>query len=161
MSPYNERQAYPIVKSESPSIRSITISSASQSHSQHSDTGSPFRFGSGEYTHLPSFGFMPQPGLSPSTWPHHTPHHPANPYATTASSPHTHFTLPSMDDSTVLTLTDECDDGDELCDLPSGSGSVVDIFHESSSSSSKISDKTVRRRSSKGASRWFIPLLDP
>jgi hypothetical protein len=161
MSPYNERQAYPIVKSESPPIQSITISSSSLSHSQHSDTGTPFRFGSREYTQLPSFNFIPQPGSSSPTWPHHTPHHSANPYSITASSSHAHFTLPSMDDSTVLTLTDEYDDGDELCDLPSGSGSAVDIFHESSSSSSKISDKAVRRRSSKGPSRLFIRLLDP
>ncbi|KAI0293914.1 fungal-specific transcription factor domain-containing protein [Russula brevipes] len=54
-----------------------------------------------------------------------------------------------MDDSTVLALTDEYDDGDELGDLPSASGSAVDMFPESSSSSSKTSDKTVRRRSSK------------
>jgi hypothetical protein len=161
MSPYNERQAYPIVKSESPPVQSITNSSPSRSHSQHSDTGPPFHFGSGEYSQLPSFNFMPQPGSSSPTWPHHTPNHPANPYSTTASSSHSHFTLPSMDDLTILTLTDEYDDGDELCDLPSGSGSAADIFLESSSSSSKLSDKAVRRRSSKGPSRLFIRLLDP
>jgi hypothetical protein len=61
-----------------------------------------------------------------------------------------------MDDSTALALTDEYDDGDELGDLPSASGSAVDMFPESSSSSSKTSDKTVRRRSSKGASRSLV-----
>ncbi len=54
-----------------------------------------------------------------------------------------------MDDATALTLTDECDDGDELGDLPSASGSAVDMFPESSGSSFK---NAVRRRSSKGPS---------
>jgi hypothetical protein len=52
-----------------------------------------------------------------------------------------------MDDPAVLTLTDDYDDGEELDDLPPGSGSAVDIFHDSSS---RALDKTVRRRSSKG-----------
>jgi hypothetical protein len=60
-----------------------------------------------------------------------------------------------MDDPTVLALTDEYDDGDELLgDLPSGSNSAIDMFHESSGSSSKPFDKAVRRRSSKGTSRF-------
>ena len=54
-----------------------------------------------------------------------------------------------MDDATALTLTDECDDEDELGDLPSASGSAVDMFPESSGSSFK---NAVRRRSSKGPS---------
>jgi hypothetical protein len=70
-----------------------------------------------------------------------------NPYSTSSQS---HFGLSSMDDATALTLTDECDDGDELGDLPSASGSGVDMFPEGSSS--KAFDKAVRRRSSKGAS---------
>jgi hypothetical protein len=157
MSPHNERQPYPIVKSESPPLQSITVSAT---HTQYSDTDPPFRFGSGEYNHLPSFSFIPQPGSSPSTWPHRAPHRPADPYSTSTPSSQTHLTLPSMDDSPVLTLTDEYDDGDELGDLPSGSGSAADIYPESSSSSSKLFDKTVRRRSSKGTSRLFIRLTD-
>jgi hypothetical protein len=54
-----------------------------------------------------------------------------------------------MDDPAVVTLTDEYDDGDELGDLPPGSSSAVDIFHDSSSMSSRALDKAVRRRSSK------------
>ncbi|KAI9459128.1 fungal-specific transcription factor domain-containing protein [Lactarius psammicola] len=53
-----------------------------------------------------------------------------------------------MDDPAVLTLTDEYDDGDELGDLPPGSGSL-DMFHDPSSLSSRALDKSVRRRSSK------------
>jgi hypothetical protein len=63
-----------------------------------------------------------------------------------------------MDDPAALTLTDEYDDGDELGDLPPGSGSAVDIFHDSSLASRAL-DKTVRRRSSKGMSE-YISFLD-
>ena len=52
-----------------------------------------------------------------------------------------------MDDPAVMTLTDDYDDGEELGDLPPGSGSAADIYHDSSS---RALDKTVRRRSSKG-----------
>jgi hypothetical protein len=161
MSPHNERRAYPIVKSESPPLHSTTLSSTGQSHLQYVDTGPHFRFGTGEYNALPPFDFMSQ---LRSSWPRHTPYPPANSYSTSASTStsnsQTHFTLSPMDDSTVLNLTDEYDDGDELGDLPSGSGSAVDGFLESSSSSARIFEKAVRRRSSKGSSRLSSRLID-
>ncbi|KAH9974092.1 fungal-specific transcription factor domain-containing protein [Lactifluus volemus] len=90
---------------------------------------------------------MPQRSSPSSTWPHHTAYASENPYSNSPSTSQSHFVLSSMDDPTVLALTDEYDDGDELLgDLPSGS---VDMFRESSSSSSKPFDKAVRRRSSK------------
>jgi hypothetical protein len=143
----------PIVKSESPPPRSISISSTAQSHSPslYSDTAPSFRFGSRAYSHLPPFSFMPQRSSSSSTWPHHAAYTSDNPYSSSVSTSQSHFVLSSsMDDPTVLALTDEYDDGDELGDLPSGSNSAVDMFPESSSSSSKPFDKGVRRRSSKG-----------
>jgi hypothetical protein len=141
----------PIVKSESPPPRSISISSTAQPHSSslYSDTLPSFRFGSRAYGHLPPFSFMPQRSSPSSTWPHHTAYASENPYSNSPSTSQSHFVLSSMDDPTVLALTDEYDDGDELLgDLPSGS---VDMFRESSSSSSKPFDKAVRRRSSKGS----------
>jgi len=61
-----------------------------------------------------------------------------------------------MDDPAVLTLTDEYDDGDELGDLPPGSSSAVDMFHDSSGFSSRALDKSVRRRSSKGMLEFYF-----
>ncbi len=61
-----------------------------------------------------------------------------------------------MDDPAVLTLTDEYDDGDELGDLPPGSSSAVDMFHDDSSLSSRALDKSVRRRSSKGMLEFYF-----
>ncbi|KAI0249787.1 fungal-specific transcription factor domain-containing protein [Lactifluus subvellereus] len=151
MSPHNERHAYPIIKSESPPVQSTTVSPTGQSHSQYVDTGTYLRFGTEEYNPLPPFSFMSQLRSSSLTWSRHTPYPPANSYSTSTSTSNsqTHLTLPPMDDSTVLNLTDEYDDGDELGDLPSRSGSAVDIFPESSSPSSRTFGKTVRRRSSK------------
>ena len=143
----NDCQTYPPVKSESPPLQSIPISSTRQSRSQHPDTVPQFRFGTGDHN-LPSFSFMSQPRSSSSpTW-----HHPhtsvsANPHLSSAAGSQPHFTLPPMDDPAVLTLTDDYDDGEELGDLLPGSGSSGDIFHDSSS---RALDKTVRRRSSKG-----------
>jgi hypothetical protein len=157
MSSYNDPQPYPIVKSESPPPRSISISSTAQSQSPSlsSDTAPSFRFGSRAYSHLPPFSFMPQRSSPSSTWPHHTAYASDNPYASSPSTSQSHFVLSSMDDPTVLALTDEYDDGDELLgDLPSGSNSAIDMFHESSGSSSKPFDKAVRRRSSKGTLRF-------
>ncbi|KAI9432934.1 fungal-specific transcription factor domain-containing protein [Lactarius indigo] len=83
---------------------------------------------------------------SSPTWHHpHTSISSANPYSSSAASSQPHFTLPSMDDPAVLTLTDDYDDGDELGDLPPGSGSAVDVFNDSPG----LSSKSVRRRSSK------------
>jgi hypothetical protein len=148
MSPHTLCQAHPVVKSESPPLQSVPISFIGQSQPQYPDTG--FRFGTGESNALPPFSFMSQPRSS-STWPQHTPISHVNPYFTSAPDSQSHFGLSPMDDATALTLTDECDDGDELGDLPSASGSGVDMFPESSGSSSKAFDKSVRRRSSKGA----------
>jgi hypothetical protein len=156
MSPYNDRQAHPVVKSESPPLHSVPISSIGQSHSHYADSPPHFRFGPGQHNALPPFSFMSQPRSSSSTWSQHTSISHMNPYSTSPPDSQSHFGLPHMDDSTVLALTDEYDDGDELGDLPSASGSAVDMFPESSSSSSKTSDKTVRRRSSKGASRSLV-----
>jgi len=147
MSPHALCQAHPVVKSESPHIHSVPISSI-QSLPPYPDSG--FRFGTGEHNALPPFSFMSQPRSS--TWPQHTTHSHLNPYSTSAPGSQSHFGLPPMDDATALTLTDECDDGDELGDLPSASGSAVDMFPDSLGSSSKTFDKGVRRRSSKGAS---------
>ena len=146
MSPHTLCQARPVVKSESPPLQSVPISSIGQSQPQYPGTG--FRFGTGEHAPLPPFSFMSHPRSS-STWPQHTPISHVNPYSSSAPGSQSHFGLSSMDDATALTLTDECDDGDELGDLPSASGSGVDMFPESSGSSSKAA---VRRRSSKGAS---------
>ncbi|KAI0267274.1 fungal-specific transcription factor domain-containing protein [Gloeopeniophorella convolvens] len=91
---------------------------------------------------------MSQNRPSSSTW-HHSPVSPVTPYPSSALGSQPHFTLPPLDDPTVLTLTDEYDDGDELGNLPSGSGATVDVLPGSSGSSSKAYDKIVRRRSSK------------
>ncbi|KAI0305366.1 fungal-specific transcription factor domain-containing protein [Multifurca ochricompacta] len=90
---------------------------------------------------------MSQPRSSSSTW-HTISISPTNPFSSSFNS-QSHSALPPFDDSTALTLTDEYDDGDDLGQLPSRSASVADIFHDPSSSSSKIFDKAVRRRSSK------------
>lgn len=147
MSPHALCQVHPVVKSESPPILSVSISSI-QSHPPYPD--SAFRFGTGEHNALPPFSFMSQPRSS--TWPQHTTISHLSPYSTSAPGSQSHFGLPPMDDATALTLTDECDDGDELGDLPSASGSAADMFPDSLGSSSKAYDKAVRRRSSKGAS---------
>jgi hypothetical protein len=157
MSPHALCQAHPVVKSESPPLQSVPISSIGQSQSHYPD--SPFRFGTGENNALPPFSFMSQPRSPSSTWPQHTPLSHVNPYATTVPGSQSHFGLSPMDDATALTLTDECDDGEELGDLPSASGSAVDMFPESSGSSSKTFDKGVRRRSSKGVSWLSFPLI--
>ena len=144
----NDPQTYPPIKSESPPLQSIPISSARQSRSQIPDPAPQFRFGTGDHN-LPSFSFMSQTRTSSSpTW--HQPHSSADPYSGSGASSQPHFTLSSMDDPAVLTLTDEYDDGDELGDLPPGSSSAGDIFHDPSGLSSRALDKTVRRRSSKG-----------
>jgi hypothetical protein len=150
-------QAHPVVKSESPPLQSVPISSIGQSQPHFPD--SDFRFGTGEHNALPPFSFMSQPRSSSSAWPQHTPIS-LNPYSTSTPDSQSHFGLTPMDDATALTLTDECDDGDEIGDLPSASGSAVDLFPESSGSSSKTFDRAVRRRSSKGAPRLFFPEFD-
>lgn len=150
----NDCQTYPPIKSESPPLRSIPISSTRQSRSQHPDTVPQFRFGTGEHS-LPSFSFMSQPRSSSSpTWHHpHSSISSANPYLNSAPGSQPHFTLPPMDDPAVLTLTDEYDDGEEFGDLPPGSGSAAEIFHDSSS---RAHDKAVRRRSSKGMLEYYF-----
>lgn len=157
MSPHHERQAHPVIKSESPPLQSVAISSIGQSLSQYANSAPHFCFGAGEHNSLPPFSFMSQPRSSSSPWPHHTPVH-SNPYSASAPASQSHLGPPSMDDSAVLSLTDEYDDGDELGDLPSASGSAVDIFPDSSGASSRMLDKSVRRRSSKGPSQLF-PLI--
>jgi len=147
MSPHALCQAHPVVKSESPPIHSVPISSI---QSQHPYPDSGFRFGTGGHNALPPFSFMSQPRSS--TWSQHATISHLNLYTTSAPGSQSHFGLPPMDDAAALTLTDECDDGDELGDLPSASGSAMDMFPESSGSSSKTFDKGVRRRSSKGPS---------
>ena len=155
LSTLNDSQTYPPIKSESPPLQSIPISSTRQSRSQFPDTAPQFRFGTRDHN-LPSFSFMSQPRSSSSpTW--HQPHSSissANPYSGSTASSQPHFSLPSMDDPAVLNLTDEYDDGDELGDLPLGPGSAVDLLHDSSSLSSRALDKAVRRRSSKGMLKY-------
>jgi hypothetical protein len=145
MSPYNDQQPHPVIKSESPPLHSVPISSIGQPFSQYSDTGSLFRFGTKEQRVLPPFNFISRPRSSSSFSPHSAMSH-LNAYSSTVSGSQSHFAVPPADDPGALTPTDEYDDGDETGDFPSGSGS-----------SSKI-DKSVRRRSSKGASRTlYLP----
>jgi hypothetical protein len=146
MSPYNDQQQpHPVIKSESPPLHSVPISSIGQPFSQYSDTGPLFRFGTKEQRVLPPFNFISRPRSSSSFSPHSAMSH-LNAYSSTVSGSQSHFAVPPADDPGALTPTDEYDDGDETGDFPSGSGS-----------SSKI-DKSVRRRSSKGASRTlYLP----
>lgn len=142
MSPYHDQQPHPAIKSESPPLQSVPISSIGQPYSQYSDsTGNLFRFGTKEQTSsLPPFSFLSRPRSSSSFSPHSAMSH-LNAYSSTVSGSQSHFAVPPADDPGVLTPTDEYDD-DEAGDFPSASGS-----------SSKM-DKSVRRRSSKGASRF-------
>jgi len=157
MHPHYDHQAHLVIKSESPPLLSVPVSSIGQPHSRYVDTtGSQFRFGPGDHNALPPFSFMSQ--SRSSTWPQHAPIARMNSYPDSVPAS---LSLPPVDDSTVLTLTDEYDDGEELGDLPSASGSAVELFHDSSGSSSKTLDKAVRRRSSKGASRSFLPIGTP
>jgi hypothetical protein len=136
MSPYNDHQPHPVIKSESPPFHSLPISSIALPYSQYSDPGSLFRFGTKEQSApLPPFSFISRPRSSSSFSPHSVMSH-INAYSPTVSGSQSHFAVPTADE---LTPTDEYDDGDEGGDFPSASGS-----------SSK--DKSVRRRSSKGAS---------
>jgi hypothetical protein len=141
MSPYNDPQPHLVIKSESPPLQSVPISSTGQSHAQHPDSVPHFRFGTKEQNALPPFSFISRSGSSPSSLPQHT----SMSHLTSYSSSQSHFPVPSMDDPGALTPTDEYDDGDETGDFPSAS-------------SSKMLDKAVRRRSSKGASRFVVPL---
>ena len=129
-----------VIKSESPPLQSVPISSVGQSYSQYSDTTPLFRFGTKEQSTLPPFSY-----ISRHRSPHSAMSH-LNAYSSTVSGSQSHFAVPPADDPGVLTATDEYDDGDEAGDFPSASGS-----------SSKM-DKAVRRRSSKGASRFFVSL---
>ena len=142
MSPYHDQQPHPAIKSESPPLQSVPISSLGQPYSQYSDsTGNLFRFGTKEQTSsLPPFSFLSRPRSSSSFSPHSAMSH-LNAYSSTVSGSQSHFAVPPADDPGVLTPTDEYDD-DEAGDFPSASGS-----------SSKM-DKSVRRRSSKGASQF-------
>lgn len=135
MSPYNDHQPHAVIKSESPPLQSVPISSLGHPYSQYSDTASLFRFGPKEQAApLPPFSFISRPRSSSSFSPHSAMSH-LNAYSPTISTSQSHFALPPADE---LTPTDEYDDGDEGGDFPSASGS---------------SSKAVRRRSSKGASR--------
>ncbi|KAI9508265.1 fungal-specific transcription factor domain-containing protein [Russula earlei] len=145
MSSHNAHNAHLVIKSESPPLLSVPISTG-HPHSHYVDGHPQFRFGAGEQSVPPTFSFMPHPRSSSSPWPQHTP---VNSYPDTLPASQSHFGLPSVDDPNVLTLTDEYDDGDEIADLPSVSGSAVDLFPDSSVSSSKALNKAVRRRSSK------------
>lgn len=129
-----------VIKSESPPLQSVPISSVGQSYSQYSDTAPLFRFGTKEQSTLPPFSY-----ISRHRSPHSAMSH-LNAYSSTVSGSQSHFAVPPADDPGVLTATDEYDDGDEAGDFPSASGS-----------SSKM-DKAVRRRSSKGASRFSVSL---
>lgn len=137
MSPYNDHQHYPVVKSESPPLQSVPISSIGQPHSKYADSSPLFLFGTKEQAQsapLPPFSFISRPRSS-SFSPHSAMSH-LNAYSGSQS-----FVVPPDE----LTPTDEYDDGDEGGDFPSASGS-----------SSR--DKAVRRRSSKGASRLSASL---
>lgn len=124
---------YPLIKSESPPLHSVPISSVGQPYSHYSDTASLFRFGPKEQNApLPPFSFLSRPRSSSSFSPHSAMSH-LNAYSPNVSNSQSHFAVPADE----LTPTDEYDDGDEGGDFPSASGS-----------SSK--DKSVRRRSSKG-----------
>jgi hypothetical protein len=144
MTPYNDHQPHTVIKSESPPLQSVPISSIAQ----YSDSGPLFRFGTKEQSaHLPPFNFLTRPRSPSSFSPHSTMSH-LNAYSSTVSGSQSHFAVPPADDPGVLTPTDEYDD-DEAGDFPSASGS-----------SSKM-DKSVRRRSSKGALRFsaFLHLV--
>ena len=56
-----------------------------------------------------------------------------------------------MGEATALTLADESDDGEGLGDLPSTSSPAVDMFPESSGSSSKEFNKVVHKRSKRAS----------
>lgn len=141
MSPYHDPQPHPVIKSESPPLQSVPISSTGQSHAQYLDSVPHFRFGTKEQNALPPFSFISRSGSSPSSLPQHTSMSHLTSYASSVPGSQSHFVVSPMDDPAV---TDEYDDGDETGDFPSAS-------------SSKILDKAVRRRSSKGASRSFVP----
>jgi hypothetical protein len=143
MSPYHDPQPHPVIKSESPPLQSVPISSTGQSHAQYLDSVPHFRFGTKEQNALPPFSFISRSGSSPSSLPQHTSMSHLTSYASSVPGSQSHFVVSPMDDPAV---TDEYDDGDETGDFPSAS-------------SSKILDKAVRRRSSKGASRSFVPPL--
>jgi hypothetical protein len=144
MPPHYAHQAHLVIKSESPPLLSIPVSSIAQLHPHYVDSASQFRFGAGDHNALPPFNFMSQPRSS--TWPQHAPISQVNSYPDSVPPS---LSLPPVDDSTVLALTDEYDDGEELGDLPSASGSAVELFPESSGLSSRALDKAIRRRSSK------------
>jgi hypothetical protein len=139
MSPYSDQQPHQIIKSESPPL---PISSVGQPYSRYSDGGPLFRFGTKEQRVLPPFNFITRPRSSSSFSPHSAMSHFNNAYSSTVSESQSHFAVPPADDPGVLTPTDEYDDGDETGDFPSASGS-----------SSKM-DRSVRRRSSKGAPQF-------
>jgi hypothetical protein len=136
MSPYNDPQPHPVIKSESPPLLSVPISSIGQSHAQYPDSGPHFRFGTKEQNALPAFSFLSRPASS-SSLPQHTSMSHLASYSSSVPASQSHYAVPPMDDPAA---TDEYDDGDEPGDFLSASGS-----------SSKMLDKTVRRRSSKGA----------
>ena len=143
MSPYNDQQPHTVIKSESPPLQSVPISSIGQPYSTYSDNPL-FRFGTKEHSApLPPFSFLSRPRSS--SFSPHSPMSHLNTYSSAVSGSQSHFAVPPVDDPDVLTPTDEYDD-DEGGDFPSASGS-----------SSKI-DKSVRRRSSKGASRFSASL---
>ncbi|KAA1474412.1 hypothetical protein DENSPDRAFT_328671 [Dentipellis sp. KUC8613] len=71
-----------------------------------------------------------------------------------SSSHHPHFTLPPLQhvndqNLSMLSMNDEYDDGDELADLPPGSGMGSNVSFDVIPGGSGKVDKVVRRRSSK------------
>jgi len=142
MAPYIDHQPHTAIKSESPPLQSVAISSIGQSYSPYPSSDTLFRFGTKDQISLPPFSFISRPrssSFSPLSSMSHL-----NAYSSAVSGSQSHFPVPPADDPAGLTPTDEYDDGDDTGDFPSGSGS------------SKI-DKTVRRRSSKGASLFLSP----
>jgi hypothetical protein len=145
MSPHNDPpQHNPVIKSESPPLQSVPISSIRQSHAQYPDSPH-FRFGTKDQNALPPFSFVSRSESSPSSLPQHSAMSHLASYSSSLPASQSHFAIPPVDDPALLTATDEYDDGDEPGDFGSGS-------------SSKMLDKAVRRRSSKGPSPSFVPV---
>jgi hypothetical protein len=141
MAPYIDHQPHTVIKSESPPLQSVAISSIGQSYSPYPNPDPLFRFGTKDQNSLPPFSFISRPrssSFSPLSSMSHL-----NAYSSAVPGSQSHFPVPPPDDPAGLTPTDEYDD-DDTGDFPSASGS------------SKM-DKTVRRRSSKGTSRFLSP----
>ena len=110
-------------------------------------------FDMGERNASPPWVFMPRPQPRSSTWPqHNTTHRMYRHSFISASGSQSHFGLPPTGDAAALTPADGRGDSAGLADLPSASDPAVDMFLQSSGSSSKTFDKVARRRISRGAS---------